>query len=84
MAMGLPVVAASVSAEGISAGEDEGLFRADSPEEFVARLGFLLCDDDEMQSMRRRAVSYVRHHFGWTATAEIMMKEYSRLAGEGA
>ncbi len=80
MAMELPVVATSISAEGIGAGEEDGLFRADDPAAYGAALLRLLNDPPFARDRGRAARRYLAAHHTWERNVGIMLEEYRRLA----
>jgi glycosyltransferase involved in cell wall biosynthesis len=79
MAMQLPVVATPVSAEGIKAGEKEGLFISARPEEFAARIIRLMTDEPMRAAAGISARRYVLENFSWERNVRIMLDEYGKL-----
>jgi glycosyltransferase involved in cell wall biosynthesis len=82
MAMELPVVATSVAAEGIPAGEEQGLFRADTPEEFARAMTALMSDPARARTVGSAARRYVSEHFTWSAAVGKMLEEYDQILSE--
>lgn len=79
MAMALPVVATSVAADGIPAGEEQGLFRADTPAEFAKITAELMANPARACSAGTSARKYVLERFTWSASASIMLSEYEKI-----
>lgn len=79
MAMALPVVATSVSAEGIGAGEDEGLFIADSANDFAAKVVYLLKNDYFRKISGKNAGNFVKREYSWQKNVKIMLDKYFEL-----
>ena len=67
MAMQQPVVTVSSCADAIGASAQQGLLRADAPEDFVAALQELLASPDNRALLGRRARHYVEHECSWQA-----------------
>ena len=67
MAMQQPVVTVSSCADAIGASAQQGLLRADAPEDFVAALQELLASPDNRAVLGRRARHYVEHECSWQA-----------------
>lgn len=79
MAMELPVVATSVAAEGIGASERDGLFRADTPEEFAAHIASLASQPVYAREAGERARAFIEQHFSWRESVRTMLAAYERL-----
>jgi glycosyltransferase involved in cell wall biosynthesis len=65
MALGLPVIATSVSAEGIKAGERDGLFVSDSPEKQAEMIQTLLSDSKLLNESRNAAKAFIMANHNW-------------------
>lgn len=76
LASGLPTVATGIAAEGIVANESNGLFLADSEQEFIARISFLMANPDSLSELGAEASEFVSENYSWRSSAEIMMREY--------
>lgn len=70
MAMGIPVVATPVGAEGITARDDEGLLVARDATEFVRTIDELLTDDDRVRRLGQAARAHVAEHHSWAAARD--------------
>lgn len=79
MAMELPVVATSLAAEGISATREQGLFRADTPEEFALTMTELMLNPNYARTVGKAARQYVLEYFTWSAAVKKMIDCYSKL-----
>lgn len=67
MAMQQPVVTVNSCADAIGATGEQGLLRADTPDEFVACLQSLLDSPADSAALGRRARHYVEGAFSWQA-----------------
>ncbi len=79
MAMELPVVATSVSAEGINANEENGLFIADNVSQFAATIINLCLDNNTTRQIGNKAREYVLQNFSWKKNVGIMLDEYRKI-----
>lgn len=79
MAMGLPVVATSVSAAGIKALESDGLFITDDPNETANHLFYLLSYPDKSLNLGQKAYNYIKNNFSWDSNVNIMLNTYKEL-----
>ncbi len=79
MAMSLPVVASSVSAEGINAGEKEGLFIADDARTFISHVQRLLGEEQLRRTAGEGARNFIINEFTWQKNVKIMIDCFSQL-----
>jgi polysaccharide biosynthesis protein PslH len=79
MAMALPVVATSISAEGIDADESDGLFRADNKERFAEIIIELMKHPENARIKGENARKYVLSRFSWNKSVSLMLEEYRKL-----
>lgn len=79
MAMELPVVATSIAAEGIGATEREGMFLADTPEQFARHIAGLSSQPELAREAGRSARKFVESKFSWRESVSIMLDTYERL-----
>jgi len=79
MAMELPVVATSVSAEGINANEENGLYIADNVSEFAETIINLFSDENTTRLAGKKAREFVQQNFSWKKNVGIMLDEYRKL-----
>jgi len=75
LAMGLPIVATPLGAEGLQAGERDGVFVGESPEA-LARLATHLLDAGVAQRTRQHARAYVEQHHSWKKAVDTMRSTY--------
>jgi glycosyltransferase involved in cell wall biosynthesis len=75
LAMGLPIVATPLGAEGLEAGEEDGILVGESPAA-LANLAARLLDVGVAQPMRQRARSYVERHHSWKKAVDTMKSTY--------
>jgi glycosyltransferase involved in cell wall biosynthesis len=79
MAMGLPVVASPVAAEGIKANKTDGLFIADSSNNFYELIVKLLKNQSMMSAFRKTTRNFVQNNYSWKNNVEIMISEYKKI-----
>jgi glycosyltransferase involved in cell wall biosynthesis len=75
LAMGLPIVATPLGAEGLEAGEEDGILVGESPAA-LANLAARLLDVGVAQSTRQHARSYVERHHSWEKAVDTMKSTY--------
>lgn len=76
MAMELPVVATDISAEGIEADESDGLFRANTKEEYIKTILFLLEDEVRRKDLGQKARKFIEENHTWEKNISIMLNHY--------
>lgn len=79
MAMGLPVVATDISAEGIQADESSGLFRANTIEGYVNTITNLLGDSNKRKVLSEKSRDFIIENHTWKKNVGIMVTEYQKL-----
>jgi glycosyltransferase involved in cell wall biosynthesis len=79
MAMELPVVASPVSAEGIEAGEEDGLFIANDEKEFSRIILKLMNEPEFRQTAGKSARRCIAEKYQWKNSVSLMVEEYKRL-----
>lgn len=80
LAMGLPVIATPLGAEGLQAGEREGVFVSETPEA-IANLALRLLTTGVQPSTRQRARSYVKQQHSWENAVDTMRAAYQERLG---
>jgi sugar transferase (PEP-CTERM/EpsH1 system associated) len=70
MAMGIPVVASPLGAEGIGAGPEDGLIVEATADDFASRLQGLLSNPDATAALGARARAFVEAHHRWDVSSE--------------
>jgi len=75
LAMGCPIVATPLGAEGLRAGTQEGVFVGESPEA-LASLAANLLDEGVAQPTREHARAYVEEHHSWKKAVDTMRSTY--------
>jgi polysaccharide biosynthesis protein PslH len=75
MAMGAPVVATSIGAEGLPLRDGEHLLLADSATEQVAALASLLVDRGRAERLAASAQRFVQQHCSWDAVAQTFVQQ---------
>jgi glycosyltransferase involved in cell wall biosynthesis len=81
MAMRRPVLATSVSLDGINAIPDEHVLVADSPEELVRQSLRLIRDDELVERLCDSAQDWVEKNFSWSESAAALEAEFAKLCG---
>lgn len=79
MAMALPVVATKVSAEGINANQEQGLFVTDNPNEMADIIMKLIKNPQLARMAGLKGRDFVLQNFSWSKNVEIMVNEYRKL-----
>jgi glycosyltransferase involved in cell wall biosynthesis len=79
MAMRRPVVATSISLDGIDAVPEEHLLVADSPEELARQSLRLIRDDELVARLSDSAHAWVEANFSWSRSAECLEIELAKL-----
>ncbi len=82
MAMGLPVVATSISAEGINASELDGLFIADDEKKFAELMIYLMKNPEFSKKSGQNARKFVIKNFSWEANVKLMIDEFEKLINQ--
>jgi polysaccharide biosynthesis protein PslH len=79
MAMELPVVASSISAEGIKAGKDNGLIIANNADEFVEEITFLIDNPEIAENLGKKARQYVLDNYSWEKSIGVIYNCYKNI-----
>ena len=79
MAMGLPVVATSIGAEGIPAKNGKDILVADDPKEFAESVCRLIKDEKERERIGRNGQKIIVKKFDWKKIARKLEKEYRQI-----
>lgn len=79
MALGLPVVATDISAEGIKADENDGLFRANNAREYFDIISKLFDDNELRISSGDKARKFIESNHVWFDLISSMKKEYESI-----
>jgi len=79
MAMELPVIATTVSAEGIKATSSDGLFICDEPVAFANTIVQLIKTNSQTRELGKSARNFINEHFIWENTVKFILHEYSKL-----
>lgn len=75
LAMGCPIVATPLGAEGLEASEQDGVLVGESPDA-LASLAANLLDGGAARSTQQRARAYVEQHHTWNRAVDIMKSTY--------
>jgi glycosyltransferase involved in cell wall biosynthesis len=81
MSYGLPVIASSISAEGISelAGEDDGLFICDNEQDFANKVIELLADPKRTYQLGLNARKFAEKHFDFNKNIGLLINKYNEI-----
>lgn len=76
MAMQLPVVATPVSAEGIEATREDGLFIAKNEFEYAQHIKELFSDYNNTRRLGKNASDYILKYYSWHNNVRIILNNY--------
>jgi glycosyltransferase involved in cell wall biosynthesis len=79
MALGLPVVATSLAHEGLGARSGDDLLIADTPEEFVKRVEWLVAHESAAREMAGRAREFVEREHEWASMTAPLVRKLGEL-----
>ncbi|MFW5662699.1 MAG: glycosyltransferase family 4 protein, partial [Bacteroidota bacterium] len=82
MAMELPVVATSVSAQGIRAGNNEGLIVCDNPAEYAHSVLSLMRNPDRAVKLGKAARNFIINNHTWMRSVKKIYDSYTKLSGK--
>ncbi len=77
LAMGCPILATPLGAEGLEAGEREGVFIGSTPDA-LARHAIELLEQGQIRSSWAHSREYVERHHTWHRTVEQMKRTYGK------
>lgn len=80
LAMGCPIIATPLGAEGLRASECDGVFIGESPDS-IASLAVRLLAEGVDSSIRQRARKYVELNHSWQKAADVMRQTYRGTLG---
>ncbi|AIO32841.1 glycosyl transferases group 1 family protein [Burkholderia cenocepacia] len=81
MALGLPVVTTSLGHEGLGAVSGQDLLIADTPEEFVERIEWLIAHASAAVEMAGHARQFVEREHGWGQMTRALVERVDGLLG---
>jgi glycosyltransferase involved in cell wall biosynthesis len=79
MAQGIPVVATSVGAEGISDGSNGVVRVADGARDFASAVVSLVEFPEVAERQREAAFEMVRRMYGWDSIVDTVVNDYASL-----
>lgn len=79
MAAGLPVVATSVSAEGITAGNKDGLFVSDDAKTQASIIVSLMKNKSQAYELGLKANEYINKYYTWEQNVQVMVDQYQKI-----
>jgi len=79
MALGLPIVASPIAAEGIKAKEKDGLFIAKNAEDFIKYISYLIDNPVTSAKLGEAAREFIIKHYAWEQNVKIMFDIYKQL-----
>jgi glycosyltransferase involved in cell wall biosynthesis len=79
MAMELPVIATSISAEGINASAADGLLIADNADDYADLILKLIRNPELAREFGKSARKFIENNYTWKKNVGLMYEEYSRL-----
>jgi len=78
-AMGVPMVATRVAAEGLADGAEPVVALADEPAEFAETVRRLAANPAERQALRQAGFAKVTAGYGWTGLTDQLVKRYTSM-----
>lgn len=79
MAYELPIISTTISAEGIEANEEDGLFISDDAETQANNIINLIKKPDLINELGKKARKIIVEKYTWQKNVKIMIDEYKRL-----
>jgi polysaccharide biosynthesis protein PslH len=79
MAMELPVIASPVSAEGIKGTREDGLIIAESADDFVKEILYLVENPNLVQELGKKARKFVLENYTWEKSIGIIYNTYKNI-----
>jgi glycosyltransferase involved in cell wall biosynthesis len=83
-AYGVPVVSTSLGAEGLGAGNGNELLIADTAEQFITSIKYLLDNPVELKALRDNANSFVRKNYSQQSVYDKRMALYKQLTNSNS
>ena len=81
MAMELPVIATSISAEGINATSADGLLVADNAVDYAELILKMIRNPKLARELGKSAGKFIENNYTWKKNVGLMYEEYSKLLG---
>lgn len=82
MAMGKPVVATAIGAEGLDVTHQKDILLADTAEDFARQVSYLLSHPAEALALGQAARTLVEQTYTWSAAVTVMERFFERVANE--
>lgn len=79
MALGIPIVSTRIGAEGIAVRDGESIFFAETPEEFVKKIGMLLANPALKKRLGEEARRVALERYTWEGIAAQQIRFYESL-----
>jgi glycosyltransferase involved in cell wall biosynthesis len=79
MASGLPIVSSKTGVEGLNVKHKREVMVADSPDDFVSSIEYILSHPEEFKSMQQRAHELVVKEYSWSAIAKKLEIVYAGI-----
>ncbi len=79
MAMAMPVVATTISSDGITAKDTDGLYTIDDPQKYAEKIIELMKNPELCSSAGENARTYVVNNFSWELGVSIMIEAYKNI-----
>lgn len=79
MAMGLPIVSTSIGAEGIEASTEQGLFIANTAEDFARKILMLVRDPQISRKYGKNARNFIEQNYSVEVTIKVIYDNYQKL-----
>ncbi|MBC7451879.1 MAG: glycosyltransferase family 1 protein, partial [Cytophagales bacterium] len=79
MALGACIVSTSIGAEGVAYTNGKNIQIADSPEEWISALAYLIEHPDQMASIREQAAALAISKYDWKHLVDTFIMLYRHL-----
>lgn len=79
MALGMPIVSTRIGAEGIAVRDGESILFAETPEEFVEKIGMLLANPELKKRLGEEARRIALERYTWESIATQQIRFYESL-----
>lgn len=79
MGSGMPVISTTTGIEGLEVNNNQNVVTANTPEEFIAKIKYLLENKDKYEKIRKNAYNLVKEKYQWSKTAKELESVYKHL-----
>ena len=79
MAMKMPIITTALGVEGIEVGDNREIFIADTLEEYIEKILYILQNEKDIQNILEDAYSFVKNNYSQEKVGETRLKIYNQL-----